>query len=474
MGTGTFDLRIQWSSPAPEGSAFEATEGHASLKVGGKEVWASVHWHWVDLLAFLAENWVFLKMEQTYPVGLKPRMPHLLRHAATDRWELEKRSGIIADSRVEAEEEDVFGFECRHDLAFALEGKWVPSAFVLREGNHMLISGDGFFGRDKCSSVMTLLKNLGDEIAERLRGIDESVARLRLAEWEQREKRPFSLEFASLVTGVPVNFLDEISGNKGADINLNDNKPDIQDTVFMAAARMAYGASLSTRSTAAILSIIAKTPKCVPTDLRALRSEAQDKLNALSAGLSAAEEGRLLAEWARERILPSQIEKNRPDLEAVFTRWKIPKYDLGLSHDGVDAILCWGDGHGPVVIINSISARNKKLSGLRAALAHELCHLLFDLDNYLPLAEAISGNSDDWLEKRARAFAAEFLFPRYMCEQRFNNEPLVNFINELAFEFDVSSEVVAWQLYRSTIGNRLTSDQKKELKRFVSNPDGLE
>ncbi|MBF0333319.1 MAG: ImmA/IrrE family metallo-endopeptidase [Alphaproteobacteria bacterium] len=474
MGTVTFDLRIQWSRPDPAGNAFEATEGHADLRVGEKEVWAGVHWHWVDLLAFLAENWVFLKMEQTYPAGLKPRMPHLLRHAAVERWELEKRSGLITDNRIEAEEEDVFGFECRHDLACALEGKWAPSAFMLREGNHMLISGDGFLGREKYSSVMTMLKELGDEIAGRLRQIDNVVARLRVAEWDQRERRPFSLELASLVTGAPINFLDEISGDRGAGISLNDNNPEIRDTVFMAAARMAYGASLSSRSAAAILSIVAKSPKSVSGDLRVLWQDAQDQMNALPVGLSAAEEGHLLAEWARNRILPQHREEAPPNLDALVDGWMVPVCGLGLSHDGVDAMLCWGDGHGPVVIINSTSARNRKSSGHRAALAHEICHLLFDLENSLPFAEVISGESDDWTEKRARAFAAELLFPRKLCERYFKDTTLASFIGEMTLKFDISSEIAAWQLYRSTLGTKLTNIQKGELKKFVSNPDGID
>ncbi|RZM37001.1 MAG: ImmA/IrrE family metallo-endopeptidase [Sphingomonas sp.] len=78
----------------------------------------------------------------------------------------------------------------------------------------------------------------------------------------------------------------------------------------------------------------------------------------------------------------------------------------------------WGEGHGPVVVLNVDSRRFASYLGprmggptARATAAHEICHLLLDKGQALAAVDILNGHIPCALERRAGAFAAEFLLP---------------------------------------------------------------
>ena len=130
----------------------------------------------------------------------------------------------------------------------------------------------------------------------------------------------------------------------------------------------------------------------------------------------------------------------------------------------MDAVAAWGDRHGPIILLNI--AKSSKAShdyGRRSSLAHEICHLLLDRVGALPAAEVLGGNTPEHPEKRARAFAAEFLLPRQsaaIAVQHSSN--LDAAVEGLQNRFQVSRELIAWQIHNSGIyGSLGKNDQRR-------------
>lgn len=80
------------------------------------------------------------------------------------------------------------------------------------------------------------------------------------------------------------------------------------------------------------------------------------------------------------------------------------------------------------------------------AIAHELCHLLFDASAGRPLGIASGRSAPVVLEKVANAFAAEFLLPRQaVASARYDVKTDAGF-QQLLGEYDVGVTVAAHQL----------------------------
>jgi Zn-dependent peptidase ImmA (M78 family) len=82
-----------------------------------------------------------------------------------------------------------------------------------------------------------------------------------------------------------------------------------------------------------------------------------------------------------------------------------------------------GETLAPTIVVNEASAYNDTDHGVRFTLAHELAHLLYDRSN----AASIGISSGPWapasIEKRANAFAAMLLMPRYLVLASFGANP---------------------------------------------------
>lgn len=142
----------------------------------------------------------------------------------------------------------------------------------------------------------------------------------------------------------------------------------------------------------------------------------------------------------------------------------------GLGLRTIDAIGCWGPRHGPAVLLNSDTGHAASSGRGRATLAHEVCHLLVDRKNSLPLVEVLGGRTAKHVEQRARAFAAELLLPRDIAGQAFldHEGEEARAARSLCSRFGVSSELLAWQVRNS--GQPLTPSARQFLARHGSNP----
>jgi Zn-dependent peptidase ImmA (M78 family) len=100
--------------------------------------------------------------------------------------------------------------------------------------------------------------------------------------------------------------------------------------------------------------------------------------------------------------------------------------------------------------VNADGKHSRSAAGRRATLAHEICHLLIDRQVGLPFAEVLGGRVRDDIEQRAGAFAAELLLPRAVAANRLmgSKNPTED-AAALAREFQVSREVVAWQVHNA-------------------------
>jgi Zn-dependent peptidase ImmA (M78 family) len=99
------------------------------------------------------------------------------------------------------------------------------------------------------------------------------------------------------------------------------------------------------------------------------------------------------------------------DIERVFQRYRIKVLKTDLTDAKIRAVSICGEGLRPSVVVNTTCKHNGTEPGLRFTLAHELCHLLFDQEEGVPLAVASGPWAPGDIEKRANAFAAMFLMP---------------------------------------------------------------
>ena len=478
-----FDLEIAWDMDIPSGTAFTATGGKGGLWVGDTLVWGKktkagyegVHWHWVDLLVFLSEQWWSLRFELDYPLGLRPMAPDSLRLTAEKDWKERRRLKILDEERYLDEEEKVFNFEYRHNLSSALQGLYVDNVFILRDVNDVIVCGSGFYSRFKLSYFFEELERIGDLIAGRLTelaGTDEVATKV-IKSWQNRET-PFSLDRAARFVGSPVDYLRSIANDNNLDSFYSDGSPIFGDTLILSAARMASGASLSPQNARTIIDIVRQHTR-QPTP--ALDLDRQSLRHILGISNTPAEDGRAIASELRKILRSQQVIKKGAiafDPEAIIRRWGIPIVDISLNCPDADAFVCWSTDYGPIIIMNSSSNRHRKATGKRSSLAHEMCHLIADMDSTLPFAEVINGKGAAASEKRARGFAAEILAPREKLVAKYLlGTDVRTFVLDMADKYKTSSEIIAWQLFRSEVGGKLSRLEKDKLNEFVSSELGL-
>lgn len=158
--------------------------GDLSLRFDGTPVWCAqddghegpIRWTWIDLLEFLARNWPWLVLEESYPIPVNPSFPGALQRYAEYRWENEG----LGDPVIEKEDAEVYRFLCRHDLAMGLQGLYLPSLILMRQGHQVLLSIPAL-GLDSIRpfhEIFDTLNGLGEHLAESLTGVAERRAEL--------------------------------------------------------------------------------------------------------------------------------------------------------------------------------------------------------------------------------------------------------------------------------------------------------
>lgn len=460
-------FHLQWNVPRAVGSAAEATRGTLALWIGRHLVWgrptARAHvqgapWTWVDLLEHLAQRWTALLWEELDPLGMGvPAWD--VRAGAEKRW-----ASLHDSAKKEREQRAVLKYEESHNLAAALAGATAPSLWVSREGLRIGLSA----GRRQTiwrpvPEVVSTLVALGDAIAVRLDGLDDERARDAVADWGRREHQDLD-RVVSVATSLPLATVRELAGDRPVADAWGVHPLSETPSELMVAARM-----LSSQAPLPVL-------RQVLDWIRSRRRLATPELDALSepAARIAGETGKRLpfaigrdvAQWLRS--IPGIASRDRVDPDELLGNYGVEVEQKSLGWNEIDAVCCWGPANGPAILVNLEGVHARGPAGRRATLAHELCHLLLDRWQILPLAEVLGGRCPVHTEQRANAFAAELLIPGETVGRILSDrgDP-IQLVEQVREAYGVGVEMIAWQAVRSAYGTRLSKKMTSYLRTLV-------
>lgn len=467
-----FELHLGLPAQADRALAW----GEGRLFVAGELLWAQeneagdigpVAWTWVDLLDFLGRSWAWLMMEESYPIAITPPTPLEMEREARRRWE------ELPPDEVEEEEIVLYQFRQRHDLALGMEGIYLPSLLLLRQGRECLVSVPAWERTHvlRFDEVRQTLLEIGDLLSDWIGPTDHPRAAEARRLWSERAASVSENRLA-IRTGLSPTRLKAIEGGEGpAGFWESDPERPEEDTELLAVARM----SAPVTSAAVQRQLIAAVKETAPIATPDLDRLAEAARGCCGPALPPFEQGYGIAQWLRETL---PVENGvRVDPEALLAAWGVPVWELMLGEEGghIDALAAWGPSHGPAILLNtSPEARPAHPHGRRTTLAHEICHLLVDRDGALPMAEVLGGAAPRQPEQRARAFAAELLLPRMTAAVIARmSATLEEAVEQLTRQFEVSRELVAWQIRNSPARSSLSQEDRAFLDRLTgrSRPD---
>lgn len=139
------------------------------------------------------------------------------------------------------------------------------------------------------------------------------------------------------------------------------------------------------------------------------------------------------------------------DLETVLLpRLGIRLEQVHLDDVSVDGIAIAGPDRAPVIAVNGSSPRAATPWGRRATLAHELCHLLFDMDDTGRVGLVSNPWADAAMERRANAFAVMLLAPEAAIRTSLARERAAEWtradLNAVMKHLVVGITTLTWQL----------------------------
>ncbi len=466
-----FGFELAWSDEArADASASEATRGRLTAWLNGVPVWASqrgletkgVQWTWIELLEHLAAYWPRISRET---------LPHEYSGLQLGTIEIELAGklddGTIPDS--DDIEQKAWEFVEAHDLARGQPGIALTPLRIVRMGNDAVVATAGSDIVMPWKEVESVLVNLSEAILERLKIVlkDERAAFIRRS-WRDRLDIAVE-EWAEICSGVPFEELRNIETAAGRQI-IPDTLGAGEESHLLAAARMAFGTIWGDDWRTLMDSVVRARDDEVQVSrkLKILIGEAREKL-AGEEDLRSYEQGYAVAEEIRP-ALPDGTADGPLDMENVFAALGIAVKHLNFRGSAIDAVLVWSRNHNAVVFINKNGQHAQESNGLNATLAHELCHILIDHGNALPLVEVTGGNSPPRVESRAKAFAAEILFPRVVATREAENLTLDNYkmtLQAVSSTYRSSRRLIAWQLH-NRCRKQLDPALLEELKRFAA------
>ena len=454
---------------APEGLQFELelepadryglAQGQGRIYLEGEPIWFTedaegqelpLAWTWVDLLAFLGRWWPWLVLEEDYPLPVKPLYPAFFLQEAEARWK------DLPEEQVDEEEEEAHRFLARHDLAEGFKGRFLPSLLLLRQGEVCLISAAEIRSTwvRPWSEVHDTLEAVGDYLAEHVAESGNPRAQQALAWWRDREARLAKQEL-DITTGLSSEERDRLT-------EAGVPEEAWQWPEIRAVARMSRGAILGEDRQAFLLRI-AEAPARETPELDQLGASLNQDFQEIGAPYR---QGYWMASWLRQALGIAQdaVVEPREWLES----WGVQIEEVERPCCPVDAVTAWGDRHGPVVILNrGRGSRGAHEHGERATLAHEIAHLLLDREGALPAGEVLGGRAPEYLEKRARAFQAEFLLPReiaaHVVRESASLEEAARYLQDT---YRVSTELLAWQINNSAVRSSLTAEERTQLEQW--------
>lgn len=181
MTTPILWFQVEFEEPHGP-SAADRTWGSLTAWLAGSPAWR-VRWTLVDVLEWLADRWVWLVHEQSWPPQVS--VDRLAAFDVDAQRALEELSGPL---RLKVES-SLFDFRDRHDLSRALQGCVAPPFWFVRQGHSGWVSGGGRNVRVPFESALDAFRNLGETIARRLGVSPDDRALEVLRWWEGRDVR---------------------------------------------------------------------------------------------------------------------------------------------------------------------------------------------------------------------------------------------------------------------------------------------
>lgn len=460
------ELQLIIGSP-PAQNRLEQGWARATLYLDGERYWygadehgnpGDLEWTWNDLLLYLARNWSALMLEQGWPLPLEDvQHPGKLLEKAEARW------ADMPDEHIWPEEAQLFQYLDRHNLSTAMSGANLPMLLWVRAGNTLwLVDEDNHARRTDFHAARSELETIGNQLAEQLDRSTLPHIRHAVDQWRQRDRQLYA-DFIRFRSGMSDERLQQLQAQVPFPSPAASSNPVEQDPVYLAAARMSRH-RLSTQQIAKVMQRLLAAPAEGKHPFQALEGVADGELRKL-ANQQPFTQGYRLARWLRQ-----QLQKKpgaRVDPEELLSSEGVAIETLDLQTGQIDAIACWGT-IAPLILLNqNPEARAANEHGRRSTLAHEICHLLVDRTRALPVAEVLGGEMDSESEKRANAFAAEFLLPQDHAVEVLRQAPgLREALESLSRSHGVSKQLAAYQLLNAPSA-QLNEDEQITLRSYI-------
>lgn len=139
----------------------------------------------------------------------------------------------------------------------------------------------------------------------------------------------------------------------------------------------------------------------------------------------------LLEEESVAPFLADQV-----DIKSLLEHLGVQVLERELHTETVRGVSLAGDGLAPTIVVNTNSIYNETAHGVRFTLAHELAHLLYDRSMAVSVGIASGPWAPAGVEKRANAFAASFLMPRWLVLRAFGSKPDLSNIEAISAAAD--------------------------------------
>ena len=345
------------------------------------------------------EAWDYLGLEELYPHGCTPKTPSRLLD------ELEGRTATYEDASA-----CYASFRSRHDVTSWTADDDGSPFWLLREGTMMLLEANGRVHRWHHGDCMNTLASLVDAVA--------STCELADPHWPGRKswQDRGHLDEASLASISLGMSISRVASLRGAGVLAFNRKVVLAGlNEVMAAARM-IGNFLPDRQLADVATLVKSHVRRATPRLDVLGTVAVGKAREFEERRPYVQ-GAEVARWLREELHLRPEDRFEPAAFLADRGVDVVKFRTVAT---IEAICFWGPDHGPAVLLNTDGRSNRGSSrsggfntgGSRATLAHEICHLLLDRGDALPVAEVLGGSVPQRLEERARSFAAELLLPQ--------------------------------------------------------------
>ena len=421
-----------------------------------------VEWYWVELLEHLATNWRYLRYEQGYPFRVMPVRPSGLMLSLEQRWTLPE----IDEA---AEDDVVYGFQSSHNFAMALDGCVVPDLWFVREGRTVLIEGRDHVRRCSHERELNTLEQLGTFLYKRLSQLSDSRSLEAKSAWEQRDAISFE-EKAAITTHESLDALRTLAdGAPLAELLYDPLTTSIEDNRAIDLVYRCKGL-LPVECLRQLLQELRNHTEPPRPALEDLTCRIQDEKASLEdRGFPPHTQGRRLALKLRHDPDLFSAPDARAEPEHLLKALGVEVEKRSFDSRRLDAVGLWGRNVNPYVLVNLHDKHLNNVGALRATIAHELCHILVDRKDVLPLSAVVRGVMDRAAEQRANAFAAELLCPRFYVRNLY--EQFLSAADVVAVatsKLGVSNELAALQLARAYC--QLGPDDEQYIESLVA-PD---